>query len=161
MSRKVLTIGIVCREGRVLLGMKLRGFGAGLWNGPGGKYDETKDKNIFDSFRREALEESVLTVGKMKMIGCIEFRFADRPEELLETYIFRVDSFKGEPQDSEEMSWQWFTPDDIPYEKMWPGDRIWLPQILAGRNIVGKMLYSDKETRNVLEHSLQETEEID
>lgn len=36
-TRKLLTLVLVVQPGRVLLGMKKRGFGAGKWNGFGGK----------------------------------------------------------------------------------------------------------------------------
>lgn len=37
---KLMTILFVLEPGRVLLGMKKRGFGAGRWNGFGGKVQE-------------------------------------------------------------------------------------------------------------------------
>lgn len=36
-TSKLLTLVLVVQPGRVLLGMKKRGFGAGKWNGFGGK----------------------------------------------------------------------------------------------------------------------------
>lgn len=36
-TNKLLTLVLVVQPGRVLLGMKKRGFGAGKWNGFGGK----------------------------------------------------------------------------------------------------------------------------
>jgi len=36
-SSTLLTLVLVLQPGRVLLGMKKRGFGAGKWNGFGGK----------------------------------------------------------------------------------------------------------------------------
>ena len=38
-ARKVLTLAFIRDGGRLLLGMKKRGFGAGKWNGFGGKVD--------------------------------------------------------------------------------------------------------------------------
>ena len=38
-TRKVLTLAFIRDGGRLLLGMKKRGFGAGKWNGFGGKVD--------------------------------------------------------------------------------------------------------------------------
>jgi len=42
-SRKLLTLVFIIEPDRILLGMKKRGFGAGWWNGFGGKVqpDET------------------------------------------------------------------------------------------------------------------------
>ena len=38
-TSKLLTLVLVVQPGRVLLGMKKRGFGAGKWNGFGGKVE--------------------------------------------------------------------------------------------------------------------------
>ena len=38
-ARKVLTLAFIRDGERLLLGMKKRGFGAGKWNGFGGKVD--------------------------------------------------------------------------------------------------------------------------
>jgi len=38
-SSKLLTLVLVVQPGRVLLGLKKRGFGAGKWNGFGGKVE--------------------------------------------------------------------------------------------------------------------------
>ena len=39
MSRKVLTLVFLRKEGEVLLGYKKHGFGSGKWNGFGGKVE--------------------------------------------------------------------------------------------------------------------------
>ena len=37
MNKKIMTLCCIYNNGRILLGMKKRGFGAGRWNGFGGK----------------------------------------------------------------------------------------------------------------------------
>jgi len=39
LGNKVLTLAFVRRPGEILLGYKKRGFGAGKWNGFGGKVE--------------------------------------------------------------------------------------------------------------------------
>jgi hypothetical protein len=41
--KKILTLCVPINDGKVLLGMKKRGFGAGRWNGFGGKMEEALD----------------------------------------------------------------------------------------------------------------------
>ena len=41
-NNKLLTLVFVFNGGKILLGMKKRGFGAGRWNGFGGKVDSTE-----------------------------------------------------------------------------------------------------------------------
>lgn len=50
LSSKLLTLVLVVQPGRVLLGMKKRGFGAGRWNGFGGKVQS--GETIEDAARR-------------------------------------------------------------------------------------------------------------
>ena len=47
---KLLTLLFVIESDRVLLGMKKRGFGAGRWNGFGGKVD--RDETIEEAAKR-------------------------------------------------------------------------------------------------------------
>jgi ADP-ribose pyrophosphatase YjhB (NUDIX family) len=161
-ERIIQTIGIFCRGPLVLLGMKLRGFGVGFWNGPGGKFEPAKDRNVEESFDREALEEAVLTVKRKEKVGYIEFEFVNKPGKVLETHIFRVLEYEGEPQDGEEMRWQWFgeAEKEIPYQQLWPADEYWLPPVLAGKKIRGKVRYDSKEAKNILFKDLREVEEI-
>jgi hypothetical protein len=51
--KKILTLTIIYQHPRVLLGMKKRGFGAGRWNGFGGKVAATFSDRIFFQENRE------------------------------------------------------------------------------------------------------------
>lgn len=51
LSSKLLTLVLIVQPGRVLLGMKKRGFGAGKWNGFGGKVQP--GETIEDAARRQ------------------------------------------------------------------------------------------------------------
>lgn len=51
-------------------------------------------------FVRELLEESGLTVDILHKIGNIKFEFIGETE-LLDVHIFRADSYKGEPTESD------------------------------------------------------------
>ena len=57
-SPKLLTLVFVLGQQRVLLGMKKRGFGAGKWNGFGGKKDPQETMKA--CARRELMEETSL-----------------------------------------------------------------------------------------------------
>ena len=46
-EKKPLTLLLLCDTNRVLLGMKKRGFGAGKWNGFGGKLE--RGESIYDA----------------------------------------------------------------------------------------------------------------
>jgi len=152
---KVLTLCIVHKDGKVLLGMKKRGFGTGRWNGFGGKMEE--GETIETAARRELGEEAGIHAVEMKELGVLVFEFKDgtNPSEV---HIFRVSDFNGEPTETEEMKPQWFETDQIPYGQMWPDDAHWMPLFLNGKNFKGKFLFdrpSDAEyASKILSHEL-------
>lgn len=157
--KTVLTIGIIYQPPRVLLGLKKGGrMGVGKWNGFGGHVED--GETIEENLGREIEEESALSVIRKEKIGIIEFEFQNEPGKILETHIFLVREFSGEPQETEEMRPAWFDIKDIPYNNMWTVDRYWLPQVLGGKKIRGRVLYDNKELMNILGKDLREVSEI-
>lgn len=153
--KKILTLCIIHQHPRILLGMKKYGFGAGRWNGFGGKVEE--GELIEDAARREVKEEAMVEVAKLEKVGIIEFEFQGNPE-ILEVHIFRSENFSGIPTESEEMKPQWFRIDDIPFNDMWPDDKYWLPLCLDGKKFKGKFIFGDSDI--ILEQKLIEVGKI-
>jgi 8-oxo-dGTP diphosphatase/2-hydroxy-dATP diphosphatase len=137
-SKKLMTLGIIHASGRILLGMKKRGFGMGRWNGFGGKVLE--GETIENAMEREIFEEAGIRMIDMEKVGIIEFEFQGNPE-LLEVHIFKAKHFSGEFVESEEMKPQWFAVDQIPFAQMWPDDKYWMPIFLAGKKFTGKIIF--------------------
>ncbi|XP_008278592.1 oxidized purine nucleoside triphosphate hydrolase [Stegastes partitus] len=155
LSSKLLTLVLVVQPGRVLLGMKKRGFGAGKWNGFGGKVQH--GETIEDGARRELQEESGLTVDVLEKVGNIKFEFVGEVE-LLDVHVFRADAYNGEPTESEEMRPQWFECDKIPFSQMWPDDIMWFPLMLQKKKFVGYFKFQGHDV--ILSHKLEEVEEF-
>nr|XP_020659948.1 7,8-dihydro-8-oxoguanine triphosphatase [Pogona vitticeps] len=155
LTTKLLTLVLVVQPQRVLLGMKKRGFGVGLWNGFGGKVQP--GETIEQAARRELQEESGLTVDTLHKVGLITFEFVG-DTELLEVHIFRADSFRGEPTESEEMRPQWFELDQVPFKNMWPDDVYWFPLLLQKKLFRGYFKFQGQDT--ILEYTLKEVEKI-
>jgi len=120
--------------------MKKRGFGAGRWNGFGGKIGE--GESIEEAMVREVEEEACVTPLNLTERGIIEFHNIGQ-EEILEVHIFYTQQYSGTPEETEEMRPQWFTVEDIPYADMWPDDQYWLPQVLAGKYVTGSFLFGE------------------
>ena len=72
----------------------------------------------------------------------------------MEVHYFSVYAYEGEPQETEEVKPQWFAPDALPLEQMWPDDKYWMPLYLAGKSFEGEFIFSDYDT--IVEHSLRE-----
>ncbi|MFA5098708.1 MAG: 8-oxo-dGTP diphosphatase [Candidatus Paceibacterota bacterium] len=153
--KKLLTLCIIHQHPKVLLGMKKRGFGAGRWNGFGGKVSE--GESIEEAAKREIREEAGIEVGDFEKVGIIEFEFLGNLE-ILEVHIFRAKDFSGEPAESEEMKPQWFHVDEIPFGEMWSDDIYWLPLFLEGKKFRGKILFDNSD--NVLEQNIEEAENV-
>lgn len=131
---KILTLCVIAESDRILLGMKKRGFGAGNWNGFGGKVGA--EESIESAAKREVIEECGLVVESMKSMGVLNFTFEGQ-DGVLEVHLFLVDAWSGDVIESEEMKPQWFSIDEIPYASMWPDDEFWLPSCLAGKQCNG------------------------
>lgn len=145
--KKILTLCIVCDEGRVLLGMKKRGFGVGRWNGFGGKLEN--GESLEEGAAREMKEEAGITPTEMSKVGILDFSFADKSGDL-EVHVFKVDAFSGEPVETEEMFPEWFSYDEIPYVQMWSDDKEWLPFLLTRKLFRGRFVFDAPAT---LEHA--------
>ena len=148
---KQLTLCVIHTDTHILLGMKKRGFGVGMWNGFGGKVG--MGESIEDAARRELREESGLEAEVLARRGVLRFEFATGPE-ILEVHLFDVVKYRGDPAETEEMRPCWFRLTEIPFDRMWPDDRHWLPLFLEGKRLEGKFYFLDNDT--LLHHSIHE-----
>ncbi|XP_037071561.1 7,8-dihydro-8-oxoguanine triphosphatase-like [Pollicipes pollicipes] len=154
---KLLTLVLVrdVTRSRVLLGLKKRGFGAGKWNGFGGKVEP--GETVEEGARRELLEESGLCAQELLPAGRIEFEFEGDPC-LLDVHVFTVEKFSGEPQETEEMRPAWYQEADIPFDKMWVDDIHWFPFVFERKLFRGRFLFQGHDT--ILKHSLQAVDSL-
>ena len=106
------TLGYCVIGQEVLLGMKKRGFGAGKWNGYGGKVQV--GESIAKAFLRELSEESGLTAteSSLEQIAYLEFFFLEKPIFACTTFVLH--SWSGKPQETDEMLPKWFSIDSLP-----------------------------------------------
>ena len=154
--KKVLTLCLVEKDDKVLLGMKKRGFGEGHFNGFGGKVEERE--TIEGAAARELFEEAGITALSLDKVGILEFSFESDMELQLEMHIFSTKDFLGTPQESDEMKPQWFNTDDVPYDSMWTSDTKWFPLYLASLKFTGSFHFdepaSSTHTAVILRESL-------
>ena len=141
--KKILTLAYLMKEDSACLALKKRGFGEGNWNGYGGKIEE--GESIEEAAIREIKEESGVEVETedLTKVAVVEFIFKDGKH--LEVHTYFVETWSGEPVETEEMRPAWFTFDTIPYEKMWADDHYWFPRALKGEKLVGKVWFMEDE----------------
>lgn len=144
MADKIITVNCWVYDGqRMLLGMKKRGFAEGRWNGFGGKLLPGESKEA--AAKRETEEECGITITNMVVVGVMDFEYQSK-DKVMEVSIFKINSFTGEPRESEEMKPQWFDVDKLPYNQMWPDDQYWLPYFLRGEKFKGNFIYDGYDT---------------
>ncbi len=120
---------------QICLAMKKRGFGAGRWNGVGGKVEQ--GETIEKAAERETKEEICVLPADLKKVGELSFYFPHNPAWDQLVHIYFAENWQGEPAESEEMKPAWFSPKDLPFKSMWPDDTFWMPEVLKGNAIRG------------------------
>lgn len=133
-NRLETTLCLLKRDNEILLAMKKRGFGEGKYNGVGGKIE--KNETPEEAMIRETQEEINVTPLEYEKVGLIEFdEYYKGNKQNLIFHLYIIYDWEGTPCESEEMKPKWFSIDNIPYDKMFPDDKYWLPLILEGKKI--------------------------
>jgi len=127
----VESLVIVHKKNKVLLGLKLRGFGKDKWNGFGGKLEDEDNGDLERCVFRETKQEAGIEVRNLRKIGETKYVFEGKEQDHL-VHIYVTDYFDGYPVKTEEMAPEWFAADEIPYDEMWHNDRYWIPYLLKG-----------------------------
>ncbi|CAH2106824.1 unnamed protein product [Euphydryas editha] len=151
--RKIYTLVFLRNETQILLGLKKRGFGLNKWNGFGGKVEH--NESIIDAAIRELREECCVDVNKsdLKNIGHLEFTF-EGESILMDVRVFSASVYEGVPTETEEMAPKWFKYEEIPFDDMWPDDRIWFPYLLKNKLFYGIFHYKGYDT--ILNYEVKE-----
>ena len=143
--RDVTLVFLVKREKGIIselcLAMKKRGFGMGRYNGVGGKLEV--GETIESAAKREAREEIGVEIRHLEKVAELTFIFAHNSAWNQLVHVYTTDKWSGEPTESEEMNPKWFAVADIPFEKMWPDDRFWLPHMLAGKLVRAEFTFGE------------------
>ncbi|GBF90911.1 7,8-dihydro-8-oxoguanine triphosphatase [Raphidocelis subcapitata] len=152
---KLLTLAVVRRGGRLLLGRKKRGFGEGYVNGFGGKVEP--GETIAAAAAREIREECGVTPLGLCQRGILTFAFDDQPRPW-EVHVFTASDFTGEPYETDEMAPEFFEAklEAIPFDKMWADDRYWWPLLLRADEPLFAGLFAFERTHELRWWRLQE-----
>jgi len=104
----------ILRDGKLLLYRRTRPPEAGHWNIVGGKVDHLEQSR--DAARREAEEETGLTIGAVDFLCPSEQIFTDEGQHWV-SLIYATSDISGEPQvvEPEKLpEFGWFDLDDLP-----------------------------------------------
>ena len=124
----VATLCFIRKEGKMLLILKKRGLGMGKFNAPGGRQE--KGETLEQTAVRETQEEVGLTPLNLAWAGRLDFAFTDGYS--IRAHVFTATDATGEMVETDEADPFWCDESDIPYDRMWSDDRLWLPLLLDG-----------------------------
>ena len=152
-----VTLCLLVRGDEVLLAMKKRGFGAGKWNGVGGKLNPGED--LETAARREAEEEIGVKMKELRMMGTLGFYFPTKPEWSQEVVVFSCESWEGDPVETGEMAPKWYNKKKLPFDRMWWDDELWMPKVLAGKTIRAEFMMEEADKPG--EYEIREIGQVD
>lgn len=127
------------QSGNVLLIEKKRGLGAGKVNGPGGKLEP--GETFLEAAIRETQEEIGLVPLDPQWHVTLDFVFIDG--YTLTVRVFTAQAWEGSLIETDEALPFWVPVTEIPYERMWEDDRLWLGYALEGKNAAGRFVFDD------------------
>jgi 8-oxo-dGTP diphosphatase len=148
----------VMKNGQILLIHKKRGLGAGKINGPGGRVEP--GETAMECAIREVREELLITAKDVEWAGTVRFQFIDGYS--IQAEVFTARDFEGTPTETNEAIPHWFKLDELPYDRMWPDDRIWMPLMFAGSKFDGSFIFDgdtmlDAEVRSQMSEVRNQT----
>lgn len=153
--KNIATLCFPIKEEIIFLALKKRGFGAGLLNGYGGKPKEGED--IIPAVCRELIEEGKIEISQEDLDLMAVIDFYEESKLVFECHVFFLTNWKGTLQETEEMGPpEEFRLDDLPFNRMWKGDKVWLTILCSGQKIRAKVIYQNgmKEIASFEYHSL-------
>ncbi len=157
-QKRINNVVFLMKDDQILLAMKKVRFGAGKWNGLGGK--PNTGETMSQAAVREVFEESGVKIKAkdLEKRAIIEFHspvFGD-----VETHVYRIYTWNGEAQETEEMAPQWFNISEIPYEAMWSTDKVWIPKVIAGDIFRGEVWFDEQDETERSEFALTTVEDL-
>ena len=136
------TLLYIIKDNKILLAEKKRGFGVGKLNGVGGKIEN--DESIEQAMLRETMEEIGVKPIDFEQRAIIHFDlFYKGEKEKEDTYVFVASNYIGELIETEEMKPKWFELKNLPFEKMFSDDRLWLNSLIEGKKFDANIILDE------------------
>lgn len=139
-SVPMATVCFIRRDGKVLLQERAAGrVWAGRLNGPGGKVAE--GETPVQAIVREVAEETGLQIVDPVFHGRLELVFGVPEQTRLLVSIFTCQHVPGRARGGREGILRWYAVERLPFERLWPDMRYWLPLVLDGGEVAGTCVY--------------------
>lgn len=140
---KIATLGIVLKDGKILLGEKKKGeIGTGVLSGPGGKLDP--DETLEECLVRETREELEIELDPASLELAARIDFCAAGEIDFRVYVYRAKILSGEIHETADMIPGWYPLDDSTFSRTYEADRHWLPQAAKGERFNANVYYRNR-----------------
>lgn len=148
---KIATLGIVLRNGMVLLGEKKKGeIGTGILSGPGGKLDP--GETLLECIIRETREELEIELdpATLEKVAIIDMYAAGKVD--FRVHVYRTESFFGDIKETADMIPAWYPLHTLPFERMFDSDFHWFLKAARGEKFFAEVYYREraKDFLNIL-----------
>jgi 8-oxo-dGTP diphosphatase len=139
-------VGLIHRDNQVLLGLRKKvsnNLGQSIIAGIGGKLDgeETNEQALV----RELHEEINVTVTGYSDVGKAIFLFPDQPKWNQDVEVYLIDSWIGEPQETEVIKPTWYNINQLPTTQMWEDNIYWIYNALNKKHFEAIFMF-DKDS---------------
>lgn len=141
--RQCTLVLVFDEKDEILLCMKKRGFWVGKYNGAWWKVEDWE--TIAQGASRELFEETWVKISyeKLEKVWFFHFSFRNKPEWDQEVTLFISKNYSWKIEETEEMRPEWFNTNEIPFDKMWDDDKIWMPRILKWEKVEYSFLFDE------------------
>ena len=147
-SNPAIRDAVVCfiqKDDKVLLGVRKTSstnLGINRVAGLGGKLEngETKEQALV----RELQEEVGITLTEFEEHGQVTFLYPHKPEWSQEVTVYIGTKWEGDPTETEETCPSWFDINDLPVDRMFVENRLWVPQVLEGKYVYAAFLFNEE-----------------
>ena len=153
-ARDPATLVFVFRGDEMLLINKKTGLGKGKVNAPGDKVDPGEGPEACAI--RECQEELGITVSDLEYCGQHKFQFVDGYS--IHVWVYRTQSFEGQPFETREAKPMWVRQDEVPFDAMWEDDKFWLPMVIRGERFKTRWIF---EGDRMLDYEIEPDGEIE
>lgn len=138
------TLCYLVTDAHISLGIKKKKIGKGKYNGYGGGFEGSEDAQ--QCVVRECDEEVGVQVfpSSLEKVALVYFHNtkSDGNTFTCKVHVYFATRWQGTPQETEEIANpHWFLKAKLPFARMMPADRFWLPPVLEGKKVIARACY--------------------